>query len=169
MKLIKPSQLSFNTWNSVELLHYLCRKLIFLTNHPGWSLHSRIHTKLYNWHLCKAYPRLGEIQQQVYVILVRNSLQKRLVEIISTWLHRQTLLYFRFGSPFSFESSHPTFELKIYKKMHLKKYIFLQYYLRAKIVTTGFRVIIRYEIIAIIQGANYMNRAILANRDHSVC
>ena len=87
MKLIKPSQLSFNTWNSVELLQYLCRKLIFLTNHPRWSLHSRIHIRLYSWHLCKAYPRLGEIQQQVYVILVRNSLQKRLVEIISTWLH----------------------------------------------------------------------------------
>ena len=52
-------------------------------------MHSRILTKKrYNWHLCKAYPQLSEIQQQVYVKHVRNSFHKRLVEVlISTWLH----------------------------------------------------------------------------------
>ena len=54
---------------------------------PGDHCTQGIRTKLYNWHLCKAYPRLGEIQQQVYVILVRNSFRRRLVAIISTWLH----------------------------------------------------------------------------------
>ena len=95
MKLIKPSQLSFNTCNSEELnCNISVENTFLLTNHPRVIIaleNTYKNTCIQLAPRCKAYPRLSEIWQQAYVILVRNSFHKRLVEIISTWLHTERI------------------------------------------------------------------------------